>query len=355
MKMTINEILETFREFVTDQDYKNTPILSAYVNIDPTNPANNKAEPAWQIELKDQEKKIAEILDPSELKRRASLKKWNNVGEMAASYLTGRKITGRSVVLFSDLSEMIAIDMPIPCETRLYYGFPQIKQLLFAIDQYKKYLVVLPSGYDVRFLEVFLTKTTKDITMETDIGHFHHFGRRADTAAKERRDAEYERRFAHEVADSINDYFMKNQDIDRIIFGGNQKEAHAIKKALHPKVQELIVAMVPMDFKLSDNEVANLVQPIAINYEEQYDLSVVENLESSYHTGVKGQKAVEDALKLGDVKQIILPYPIDSDIFDELIVEATMNGSKIEFVYGEAADRLNELGGIGAILYYSLK
>jgi hypothetical protein len=48
---------------------------------------------------------------------------------------------------------------------------------------------------------------------------------------------------------------IKKQDIDRIVFGGNQKQAHTIKKALHPKIQELIVAMEPIDYNLSDVEV----------------------------------------------------------------------------------------------------
>lgn len=355
MYMNINEILKTFRDFVINEDYKNTPILSAYINIDTTDPANNKEHSAWKIALKDEEKKLKKLLNPEEFKRRSSLKKWDNVEEMATDYLQRHKITGRSVVLFSNLTDVIAIDMPVPCKTRLYYGFPQVQQLLFAIDQYKKYLVILPSGFNARFIEVFLTRSTKDIVIKTDIEHFHHFGRTANTIAHERRDLEFEHRFSKEIAEYINTYFLKNQDISRIIFGGNQKEAHAIKKHMHPKIQELIVAMIPIDFKLSHTEVAKIIQPIAINYEEQHDLSVVANLESNYYESAKGLEAVEKAFSLGDVRELFISYPMDSDIFNEIILEATLNGSKIEFVYGKAAEELNKFGGIGAILYYSLK
>lgn len=355
MKMNINEIMETFRNFVEAHDYKETPILTAYVNIDPSDPLNNRAQPAWQIALKEEEKKIMETLDPELLKRRATQKEWKNVEEMASKFLNDRSISGRSVVLFSDLNEMVAIDMPIPCETKMYYGFPQIKQLMFALDQYKRYLVIIPSAFEVRFLELFLTKTSKDISMQTDIEHFQRYGRKSETLAKERRDAEYERRFANEVAQGINEYMMNNPEIDRVIFGGNQKQAHAIKKMLNPKVQEFIVAMEPLDTKLSDAELSKLVQPIAESYEAQFDMEVVENLASNYRRGVTGVNEVKNALERGDVKELILPYPIDSAIFDELIIDATMNGSKIEFVHGEAAEKLNDLGGIGAILYYTLK
>ena len=40
MEKQVNQILETFRDFVTAHDYKDTPILTAYINIDPTDPAN---------------------------------------------------------------------------------------------------------------------------------------------------------------------------------------------------------------------------------------------------------------------------------------------------------------------------
>ncbi len=49
----------------------------------------------------------------------------------------------------------------------------------------------------------------------------------------------------------------------------------------------------------------------------------------------------------------MIPYPIDAEKFDALIVDATVGGAEIEFVFDEAANRLNEFGGIGATLYYS--
>lgn len=76
-----------------------------------------------------------------------------------------------------------------------------------------------------------------------------------------------------------------------------------------------MVAIEPMDFKLPDNEVAELLKPIAYAYEQDHDVQVVENL---------------------------------------LIVEVVLSGAEIEFVYGEGADKLKQFGGIGAELYYSI-
>jgi len=49
----------------------------------------------------------------------------------------------------------------------------------------------------------------------------------------------------------------------------------------------------------------------------------------------------------------VLPYPIEAERFDSLIVDATVGGAEMEFVLGVAAERLEEFGGIGAELYWS--
>ncbi len=53
------------------------------------------------------------------------------------------------------------------------------------------------------------------------------------------------------------------------------------------------------------------------------------------------------------MKTLVIPYSIDVTDFDSLIVDVIISGAEVEFVYGEAADKLNEFGGIGAKLYYS--
>ena len=356
MKSRINEILGSFREFVTAHDYQNTPILTAYVDVDPTNPDNQRKRPAWLIELKNETKKLEQSLDPEEVKRRDTQRKWARAEEMVMNHLRDRKPTGRSIVLFTDLEDFIAVDLPVSVETRLYYGLPQIKHLLFALDQYKKYLAILFSGADVRLLEVFLTRTTDELRVETDHELARRFGRKSKTLAADRRDAEFERRFVREATNEINQSLLADPDFERLVFGGNLKQAHAVKAALHPAAKDLVVAVESMDFKLPEGEIARMVKRIADRYEEEHDIAVVEDLVTRYNRkgpAVLEQQSVESALSHGRVKTLVIPYPIDREDFDPLIVEATVHGAGIEFVYGKGADKLNEFGGIGAALYYA--
>ncbi len=355
MKSRINEILESFREFVTTHDYQETPILTAYVNVDATNPDNRRDRPAWLIELKNESKRLEVELDQDKLKRRAVQNKWANTENMVMEHLRDRKTTGRSVVLFTDHADFMTVDLPVPVTTRLYYGLPQIKQLLFNLDQYKKYLVVLLSGADVRVLEVFLTRTTAELRVETEHELARRLGRTANAHKRESRIEEYGRRFTREVAKEINQYFLGDPDFERLVLGGNLKQSHAVKNALHPAVREMLVAIEPIDFKLPDDRVAQHVKGIADRFELEHDLAVVDDLVARRYRGtaVLEQPGVEAALARGNVKSLVIPYPIDADQFDSLIVDATVGGAEIEFVYAEAAGKLNEYGGIGATLYYS--
>ena len=356
MKAKINEVAELFREFVTTHDYKHTPILTAYVDVDPTKPTNQRTQPAWLIDLKNEAKRLEQELDSEQLKRRHTQVRWERTEEMVMAYLRNRKPTGRSIVLFSDMEDFIAVDLPVTLPTRLYYGFPQIKHLLFALDQHKKYLVILFSEAKARLVEVFLTRTTDEFLVETEHGKARQLGRKSMEVGQDRRKPEFKRRFVNEMAAEINRYFLNDPDSERLILGGNLKLAHAVKNGLHPAVKEMVVAIEPIDFKSSASEIAGMVKQIAESYEQVHDLTIIEELITLYHrssAAVIEPQGVETALRRGQVKTLIIPYPIDAAQFDSLIVEAVISGAEVEFVFGEAADKLNEYGGVGAMLYYS--
>lgn len=357
MESHVNEILEMFRDFVIAHDYKHTPILTVYADIDTTKPDNQKKQPAWSIELKNETKALEMELDPDLMKRRAVQKQWEQAEEIIEQYLRNRKPTGRSIVLFTDKEDYIAADLPVAMPTRVYYGFPQIKHLLFALDQYKTYDVILFSGTEARLVEVYLSRTSSDETVKTKHDQVWRLGRKSIEDGQDRRKPEFLARFVKEIASEINRHYFENQDFERLVLGGNLKLAHAVRNNLHPAVKDVVVAIDNIDFKQSDLEIAQSVRKIAEKYEGDHDLEVVDqllNLHRADGSAVIGQDNVENALNLGLVKKLVIPYPIEAPQFDALIVDAVVNGAEIEFVYGEAAERLNEAGGIGASLYYTV-
>lgn len=84
MKKKINEILDSLRIFITEHDDEDTPILTAYVDLDSTDQDNRRDRPAWLIELKNEAKRI-------DFLHGAAAEKLNEFGGIAATlYYSGR-------------------------------------------------------------------------------------------------------------------------------------------------------------------------------------------------------------------------------------------------------------------------
>lgn len=159
-----------------------------------------------------------------------------------------------------------------------------------------------------------------------------------------------------EMLSNLDQYFRADPDAERLILGGNLKVAHAVKNALHPFVRNKLVAIEGIDFKASENGVAEQVRTIADQFELEHDLTVVDDLVARYNrdgSAVVERQGVETALSRGLAKTVVIPCQIASSEFDSLILQATMTGAEIEFVYEEAAEKLDRFGGVGATLYHA--
>jgi peptide subunit release factor 1 (eRF1) len=98
-----------------------------------------------------------------------------------------------------------------------------------------------------------------------------------------------------------------------------------------------------------------MIRGVAKQYERENEVAVVTDIINRAKSGGRGALGLEDvenALDMQLVSLLILPYPIEARIADELIMKAVNSSSDIEFVKGEAAEILNEAGGIAAKLYF---
>jgi len=133
--------------------------------------------------------------------------------------------------------------------------------------------------------------------------------------------------------------------------------AHSVRTLLHPRVADQVIAILPIPFETAEREIASATSEVATGYERESDLAAVNeviNRAKSGGRGALGSDAVNRALDLQAVSLLVLPYPMDPARANELIIKAVRSSGKIDFVYGEAADRLDAEGGIGALLYYAI-
>lgn len=117
MKKKLQEILGSLREFIVEHKYEETPMLTAYVDVDSTDQDNRRDRPAWLIELKNEAKRLEEEHGTEALARRDTQRKWADTEATIMSQLQDIKPQGRSVVIFTDHVDFLTIAPP---------GWPQV-------------------------------------------------------------------------------------------------------------------------------------------------------------------------------------------------------------------------------------
>lgn len=98
------------------------------------------------------------------------------------------------------------------------------------------------------------------------------------------------------------------------------------------------------------------IRDAAISAEREYESALVSEVISQAGArgrGATGYVAVGRAVERSAVRLLALPYPASDDA-EPLLLESVRQGSRIEFLHDDAAERAREAGGIIAQLYYPL-
>ncbi|GAL25785.1 hypothetical protein JCM19239_4272 [Vibrio variabilis] len=359
MNNTIQDLFISLRSYIDEHQETKSNMMTVYANLDPSDYTNQRERPAWMIELKNQ----FDMLTP-EQKQDAenavgTALTWEYIEEKTLEAFLAHEPKGKGAMILTDFVDGMIVDLPLPVENRVYFGLPQVSQLLSQLHRYGKYLVVLFSEKEHRVISVNLnTNGSEQIVDSGSVNgvFLRPGGKKSRTQASERRDLDTEKRIYNSAAEEINAFFMDDTDFDRIILGGNLKIAKQVASELHHSVAERLVSIEPIPFKVAENDLKRMVRVIADEYEEVQDASLVQELlirQNTCDRSAFGLDAVMTALENGQVRRIYLPHPVDAQKFNMVLVEAMANNVDVEILHGDAAERLNALGGVAATLYYT--
>ncbi len=362
-------LLKEFVAYIEDAE-KRQNVLSLYLLVDPSEEANQADTPAWQIFLRNALTEIENQLAPEQVKQWKTVRlsdtsektEWARVRLRLENYLDSYRAQGKTLVLFISPEQLLAYELPVRLRNHAHYGWMQIKDFLYALDEYEQHLIVLFAQDKARAVSLFLGASATDVTANLDQTWQRKDSRKTAHAAQiARRNDELDRRFARYIADEINQYFVEDQDVDRVVLGGNVQLAHAVRAFLHPSVARKVISVAKIPFEAAPHEIADLIRQTAYTAERDHELLLVQDTLGMAKAGKRaalGLADVNQALEMYAVSLLILPYPIETPILmgivDELLVKALYSGSQIEFVRGEAAELLLAEGGIAAQLYYTI-
>lgn len=358
------ELLQEFAQYAgthEGEDY-----LTLYLNTDQGLRENQSDNPAWKIFLKNAISDIESNLDSVQLRQWKKVRlsdsspetAWARTRKRLDKYLTSYQPKGRSLVLFISPTAEYRYELPVAIDNAAYFGKPHIQEFLWALDEYEQHLVALLAKDEARALILALGDTTTDLQVRADNAWLRNVRKSAHTENIESRKDDLDRRFLNDMANRVDKYFLENPDIQRVVLGGNTEMAHAILGLLHPAVQDRVVAILPIPITDAPHTIADRVRDTATQAERDYELMVVNDIVNQAKAGGRGAiglTAVQRAADRAAIQLLALTYPADAETVEPLLLHAVQSGATIEFVRGEAADRVAQEGGIVARLYYALQ
>jgi hypothetical protein len=342
------------------------PTLSLYLNVDPGYQENQAAQPAWRVWAKNALRDLEQDFD-SDLKS-----VWQPIRERAETFLAQYQPEGKALVLFLGSNTQETYALPLVTENYAAFGEPLITPLFWKLDEYKRYLVALVDQQEARLLLTYLGDAGEEERMEIDLDDYDFremtispatsYGKELNQGSN--RDAfedvidDHRARFFKSVVDKIAEV-AEERDSKRIILGGAEAAAHAVRNAMPETMQSQVVDILPIPMRTPSHDIVERIQPVAYDYERSYEaglLDTVIDLAKAGGRGAVGRKQVMDALAQQRVELLIVPYPVtDDELLQSLPALALQSSSTIEFVHGEAAQRLADEGGIAARLYYAIE
>ncbi|MBK7219392.1 MAG: hypothetical protein IPH95_20620 [Candidatus Promineofilum sp.] len=362
----IQQLIDDLREFAEyAATHAQESYLSLYLMTDPSEAGNQSQTPAWRTFLRNAVANVEAGLDPVQTKQWKNVrlsdespeKGWARTRKRLDKYLTSYRPEGKTLVLFISPGSEFSFELPVRIDSASYYGKPHIQEFLWALDEYEQHSVLLFSADEVRVLRLALGRSAADRTVVSDQAWLRGLRKTGEGEQNQQRQDDITRRFVKRAANEVDKFFMKTPDVGRVVLGGNMELANAVLGSLHPSVKEMVIGVLPIPADLPPHEVAERVAETAEQGEREHEAALVADVIRSAGArgrGATGYTAVGHALDRGAVRLLALPYPAESDVIEPILLQAVRAGTTVEFLHGEAAERVNEAGGIVAQLYYSI-
>lgn len=382
-------------------------VLSVALDIDPSKPENQATHPAYTIELRNAVRNIIDGLSKSE--RRAA----EETAGPVLSFVESMRPEGRGLAIFAapDLWRQYFVPFPIP--TRVSYGRADVMPLMWTVDEYEPYAILLVDREEVRILTAYLGSTAvlerEVLVLDTSDWRFKAgrqptyakaagvgAGRGAapDTFAAGRGAAPDA--FAARVEDNIRRFWLGAAEaatrwlddlkIERLIICGPEESTSVVREALPKRMGANVVGVIPMPSYADSAEIEKRTLPVALAEEHRQDSELVATLlegATARKGGVVGKAATIDALQQGQAKTVVAVRILEGEAWQcrrckyvlatarqrcsacrgkmeplpltQVLPLLTLRGgAEIEVVGEEAGQGLRPHDGLGAILRYEI-
>ncbi len=371
------------------------PVLSLYVLVNPADPDVSqytfdfKKKP-YVIRAKDTLKALGV---PRELAERVLFR----LEHEAPQAVTRAVFAGEDFVEIYDLGvELPVVDLRTGLvEAR--WGEPYVTPLLFALDEYERYGVVYVDAERFRFFEVFMNQIeeVEDAFRAVAPDEWRQLSESRTAAPRnlagyataarggtaqdkfDRRLLEWTHRFYKQLAGELAQH-VEARGIQRLILMGPWEDTKYFESFLPRALTERVIVHLasPGHSHASLSEILAHVRPAIERMEREEENRLLDRVREE---GIWGTGPMLDALMIGRVYLWVLPWYLETEVFycpeehfaavnleaaravcsapeqrklKDLVADlAEAYGAQIEFVRGEAEDRLlQEFGGMAGLV-----
>lgn len=264
---------------------------------------------------------------------------------------------GPALAFFIDFGEgySTGVELTIPHKTSVSADNQAIiMPLAMELDEYEPVGVIMADASGAR-ISISSGSILDDIhAIDVKIHHLSKVGGWSQMRYQRRRDKQI-LHFAKDVAEAAVEIF-REEKVNRILLAGRDRMVSAVEAELPQKWREMAVESIKWDLAVSDDEFMRKIAPALVRAEREQEEKILALFISEYRRGglaKAGLNQVEKALELGQVDTLIVDSDLDSAILEELVSKAQTISAYVEFVPPRNAE-LTKLGGVGALLRYSL-
>jgi peptide chain release factor subunit 1 len=312
-----------------------------------------------------------------------------SAAQNAIRAISEREFHDRSLVAFAQASGRVwtgELNLPVASMAR-WNCAPYLLPLLESVGERSRLGVCLVDRGRARLFTIFLgeIEEERDAFNPEPVKHVASTGAdQARTMNLQRRADEHAHLHWKHVA-AMLEAMVRESRFDRLMLGGSLDAANRLRELLSKRLAESIVGIVPLPVEAGKNDVLAAAMELERRVREERDRDEVAALETASAKQTRGAAGLDETLEaLREGRVLTLLYaqgvalrgrrcgncgslfeedaercrycerdtlPVE-DLLEEMTRKVAESGGTIEPVGEAAAERLREMGGIGAFLRF---
>jgi hypothetical protein len=360
------------------------PVLTVYLDTDQSKQINRGLKPGYLIQLESRAKSIAQTVSHNEQKL------FRKQLQRTVAFLERQQSRCRGVVIFAGKDSWEFVPLQVEVEDEIHWGTPSLAQLLWLLEEHKRYGVVVPGRKRARFFLYWLGEVReleeKEFRLEPskkkEMGPVARLGvrlsRGTNRAAFEHHLAAEYAHYDQQIAERVERWFSA-EPLDSVFLVGLAQMVKAIRKEVTPALVEKIVLVEEDLGWVSRAELLDRIEPSIVSHKQKCEMASVEVMLGDFRNVVMGIDEVLVQLQQGKIRSVLVKKGLNgslqqcvncswADRTSDPVCPACGSGRRnvalrdvlpelvrrydasLEIVSGQSASKLQEHGGMGAWL-----